>query len=451
MNRPAVSVVILTRDRPREFRALLEALALQRARDFEVICVGRLPRAEDHGAPPALAARLTWLTCAAENISRARNIGAAAAQGAILAFIDDDAAPEPDWLTELAAPFAAPDTGCVGGHVRGRNGVDFQWRGGAVNRSGDSAPVAAQDLLTRDYGDPRGPVLAPLGCNMAVRRVALAEIGGFDERYRYYLDESDLARRLAGAGWRTRFAPAAEAHHAFARSLTRAANRAPLDLFEVGASRAVFARVHGGGGAEDFVAAQEARLRRYVQAGRMSRRQAAASRRRLIDGLAAGAVRPGGAPGLPPPRAGAWTPYSAHPDRPRVAIAAHPLRRAAARRMAEALAGDCEVSLIDFTLGARPLKVSFAGGLWRHSGGLLGRESFDADYPAPGLAGRIRRELARIAPRRAPEALILPVGVGRGEAFGAPGYVVEAPAGAPPALRRALAAGAAPANRVSTA
>ena len=46
-----------------------------------------------------------------------RNTGALAASGSVVAFIDDDAVPEPDWLEQLAAPYADDEVVAVGGDV----------------------------------------------------------------------------------------------------------------------------------------------------------------------------------------------------------------------------------------------------------------------------------------------------------------------------------------------
>jgi GT2 family glycosyltransferase len=48
-------------------------------------------------------------------LSGARNTGLDAAGGAIVAFLDDDAVPEPDWLEQLTAPFGDPRVAAVGG------------------------------------------------------------------------------------------------------------------------------------------------------------------------------------------------------------------------------------------------------------------------------------------------------------------------------------------------
>ncbi|MEO1611823.1 MAG: glycosyltransferase, partial [Pseudomonadota bacterium] len=276
---PRISVIALTRDRPKEFKSLLQALALQRMTDFEVIVVGAKPSAEDHGAPLALARRIVYAQCRAQNISRSRNIGLALAQGDIVAFIDDDAAPEPGWLDAISGGFHAEDIGAVGGYVRGRNGVDFQWRGMLIDRYGGHAPASPGDIAEVEVDEATELFPTTVGVNSAFRRAALTGIGGFDEHFHYFLDESDACLRMQMAGWRIYLAPQAEVHHAYAASVTRRANRAPRDLFEIAASRAYFSRRYGREDwidrkIEEFAADQTARLRKFVQLGRLSRRQA---------------------------------------------------------------------------------------------------------------------------------------------------------------------------------
>lgn len=419
---------MLTRDRPREFALALRALAQQRFRDFELIVVGALGSAEAHGAPAALARRLAYISCGPENISMSRNYGLAHARGRIVAFIDDDAAPEPDWLERLLPAFAAPDVGAAGGFVRGRNGVAFQWRGALVDRYGAHRPLGDGDLARSDHGaDGAETFVSTLGCNSAFRREALEAAGGFDENYRYFLDESDLCLRLAAAGWRTVLVPAAEVHHAYSASPERFANRAPRDLFEIAASHVYFGRMHGDPAWFDrhlarFREEQAERLKKYVQLGRLSRRHAARILERMEAGLADGEARAAATEGRPWPRAPrraappcrpADGPFI-EPDppvRPRYAVLAGRLSRrralGAARRLA---AAGAEVTLVDFTAPFGRLSVAFDGAIWTHAGGALGRESFDAPAPPLGRAARAAREIGRVSPRRQFDAVIRPQG-----------------------------------------
>ena len=93
----------------------------------------------------------------------------------------------------------------------------------------------------------------------------MLEIGGFDEAYAYFLDETDACLRLAEAGWRLAVAPEAEVHHAYAANAQRRTDRAPLDLSACVHSTAYFAArnaapVHGLAAVADHLQAYADRL-----------------------------------------------------------------------------------------------------------------------------------------------------------------------------------------------
>lgn len=52
------------------------------------------------------------------------------------------------------------------------------------------------------------------GAALALRRAAFAQVGGFDESFFMYWEETDLCYRLAAAGWETHFAPVTTVIHA---------------------------------------------------------------------------------------------------------------------------------------------------------------------------------------------------------------------------------------------
>lgn len=58
-----------------------------------------------------------------------------------------------------------------------------------------------------------GPVEAINGAFMLIRRAALAQVGGFDERYWMYMEDLDLCYRFAEAGWTTWFEPSVTVIH----------------------------------------------------------------------------------------------------------------------------------------------------------------------------------------------------------------------------------------------
>lgn len=418
---PRVSVIALTRDRPKEFLSLLQALQQQRMRDFEVIVVGAEADIRLHGATDEFLDRVTYVQCVEQNISKSRNIGISQARGDILTFIDDDAAPEPDWLTELIKPFEQDKVAAIGGFVRGRNGVDFQWRGALIDRYGDHASLTLNDMNDAGFNDPKGELfLSTVGVNSAFRATALRQISGFDEQFHYFLDESDVCIRLVKAGWGAAIAPSAEVHHAYAESSERAANRAPRDMFQVAASRVYFSLTHGDPDwvqqrIEKFELEQIERLKKFIQLGRLSRRQAAWMEMRLAEGIIEGRKRFDDGP-----RRGVslTTSPSADPKsfisfvlarRPRVALVATSLNRRHVYRMAGRLAkSGCEATVFDFDLSAKRLRVNFAEGFWRHVGGIFGREHIGARPPVPRRCLRVKREIERVAARRDFDVVLRP-------------------------------------------
>jgi len=73
----------------------------------------------------------------------------------------------------------------------------------------------------KEYNEPI-EVDSCIGACMMVRREAIDQVGPLDERYFFFLEETDWAYRMKGAGWKIRFVPSAQIYHAQGKS---AANR----------------------------------------------------------------------------------------------------------------------------------------------------------------------------------------------------------------------------------
>lgn len=118
----------------------------------------------------------------------ARNVGWRAATAPWVVFVDDDVVPSDSWLRDLAADVAAapPDVVALQGRVR-------------VPLPPDRPPTDWERNVT-------GLETARwITADMAVRRAALEEVGGFDERFpRAYREDLDLALRLQAAGGQVR-------------------------------------------------------------------------------------------------------------------------------------------------------------------------------------------------------------------------------------------------------
>ena len=371
MNPAAISVVIVSIGRPDALRRCLLGLWQQASAGAEVIVVADRAGLAAAGTLP-FAARLKAYAQERPNISEARNLGIARAAGRIVAFLDDDAVPEPTWIQALAGAFADADVAAVTGPVLGRNGISVQWGPMAVD-------ATAKDFETEPEAPVRDRQARKLhGTNMAMRRSVFEVLGGFDPAFSYYLDDTDMALRIAGAGLRTAWAPGAVVHHGFASSVRRTADRVPLSLHDIGASAAVFLRKHaraqaGAEAMRRIEAEQASRLLRLARARKID----AAQMRGLMEGLRAGAEagasRNSTHPAIGAAPAGHEPLRDSDPPSPAV-LAGRPWHLAGLRRDAAArvLAGQ-GVSLFVFAPTPRRHRVRFTdGGWWEQSGGQFG-------------------------------------------------------------------------------
>ena len=239
MTTPRVSVIVVSRGRPAALDLCLTGLSQLDHPAYEAIVVACPAGCATVAARPD-AAHVKLVPFDEPNISAARNLGIARAGGDILAFLDDDAVPEPSWLRHLAAPFADPEVAAAGGFVRGRNGIAFQNRANIVTTGGATEPLELDGDAPQVLRRETGRAIKTEGTNMALRRDLMAAMGGFDPAFRFFLDDTDVNMRLAMAGHATALVPLAQVHHGYAASDRRAADRRPTDLTELGASLAVF-------------------------------------------------------------------------------------------------------------------------------------------------------------------------------------------------------------------
>jgi glycogen(starch) synthase len=198
------SVVISTLDRADSLGVLLQALEAQTYSNFEVIVVVGPVRDYTLEVLSRYEGRVRVLRCSQANLAQSRNIGLLAARGDVVAFIDDDAVPCRRWLEWLANIFENPLIDGTGGIVYLAHPFQpiIQFRVGIMSSLGEQIDVRSSWLeqLATPPGDGREWFARVMGCNMAFRREALLEIGGFDEFYQYVAEEADLVFRLVHSG-----------------------------------------------------------------------------------------------------------------------------------------------------------------------------------------------------------------------------------------------------------
>ncbi len=270
MTTPSVSVIIVSHGRPDALCVALTGVGQLNYSNFEIVVVADAAGVTAVKAH-ALADQIKIVPFETRNISAARNTGVAVAAGQIIAFIDDDAVPEPSWLTHLIAPFADAAVSAAGGFVIGRNGISFQWKARTVGPDAQTDALHLRDDAPEVFTGTPVRAIKTEGTNMAVRREVIIALGGFDPAFQFYLDETDLNMRLGEAGHCTAIVPRARVHHGYAASGRRRFDRVPTDLSQIGASLAVYVRKHGGSldvlDAERDV--QRKRLLTHMVAGRL--------------------------------------------------------------------------------------------------------------------------------------------------------------------------------------
>lgn len=214
---PLVTVVVPTCNRAEKIERCLEGLAAQSFAAFEVIIVddgstdGTPERIQAFGAAHPTLSLSPIFNETNLGANPSRNRGIAAARGSLIAFLDDDCVPEPDWLDEITVPFEDPSVAVVVGgvfNVPARNIYELTLKG--------------TQLLPQ-----RGPAPRIISCNMCVRRSLLLEYGFDEDRQTRALnadgtidmtvsgrgDEEGLYLQLKAAGYQALALPSARVSH----------------------------------------------------------------------------------------------------------------------------------------------------------------------------------------------------------------------------------------------
>jgi glycosyltransferase involved in cell wall biosynthesis/GT2 family glycosyltransferase len=178
-----LSAIICTRDRASELPDAVGLLvAAGAARDGgEIVIVDNASSDATATVAAELAERYPGVRVVYEatpGLSRARNTGAGAARNALLCYLDDDARPGPGWREHIAWALTRPGVVAAGGPICAL------WPPG--RQTGWPAPGLEQYLSVCERGDADRVLVPPdvaYGANWAIRRDALAAVGGFDSEF----------------------------------------------------------------------------------------------------------------------------------------------------------------------------------------------------------------------------------------------------------------------------
>lgn len=217
-----VSLIIPTYNRPLYAMDALRSVRTQTLTptQYETLIVDNGPAAEAKSPFDALdKSELPIVRYVREpdvGLHNGRHAGARQASGEILVYVDDDIIVHPGWLAAMLAPFADSQVACVGGRVLPRweeIGPPDWWS------NLDSSYLSLLDLGDRQLNLKWPQVIH--GCNMAIRRSVLYEVGGFNPDgigdpgliWRRGDGEIGLLKKVFGAGYKVVYVPEAWVFH----------------------------------------------------------------------------------------------------------------------------------------------------------------------------------------------------------------------------------------------
>lgn len=135
-----------------------------------------------------------------KGLAAARNTAIKGMKTELIASLDADCVPEPDWLRKLVKSFQKRQIGGAGGRL-----LDFhsstvidRWR--AVH-------------MKQHWGNKKMPPSFLFGSNTVFRKQALTSIGCYHEDFKTNYEDVDVSKRLKKKGWDLVYIPKAQAHH----------------------------------------------------------------------------------------------------------------------------------------------------------------------------------------------------------------------------------------------
>jgi GT2 family glycosyltransferase len=209
---PNVSVVVSTRNRPRDVAACVKSILANAYPGFELLVVDQSNHEDQQSALSEVGQddRLRWVPTTTRGLSVSRNLAVASARASVLAFTDDDCRVSATWVADTAAEFAAdPELGLLFGSV--------------VLRPEDRARGYAAEFEPEQRRELRGALPDAraswgVGANMAIRRSVFDRVGVFDTVLGagaplFAGEEIDLTLRALSRGFKVAYTPGTSVVH----------------------------------------------------------------------------------------------------------------------------------------------------------------------------------------------------------------------------------------------
>ena len=210
-NRYDLSLIICTRNRATQLAQTLNTVSAIRSQlKWELVVVDNESTDRTGAVVQEFAAScdqpVQLIVQPGRGVSCAKNAGWRSARSAIIVCIDDDCYPQQDYLDSIFECFSKdPKLGFVGGRILLYDPTDRR--------------VTIQESL-EPLSFPPGSFIRPgfiQGANVAYRRAALTDVGGFDPWFGagalYSGDETELIARISAAGWNGAYDPKPVVYH----------------------------------------------------------------------------------------------------------------------------------------------------------------------------------------------------------------------------------------------
>jgi len=234
----SVSVIVLNHNGRHLLEECLESLFSQTCPAAEIILVDN--GSTDDSVPfleERYQSRIRLMKNRANcGFAEGNNIGIAAAEGAYIALLNNDAVADSNWLEELV--FAAQGSDRTFGMWASK--ILFYDRRDMIDTAGH---LIYPDGLNRGRGkneidrgqyDRREEVFFPSGCAALYAKKMIDEIGFFDKDFFAYGDDADLGIKARLAGWKCLFVPTSVVYH---RSSATAGAYSPFKAYLVERNR----------------------------------------------------------------------------------------------------------------------------------------------------------------------------------------------------------------------
>ncbi|TFC37098.1 glycosyltransferase [Cryobacterium sp. TMT2-14] len=197
------------------------------------------------------------------------NLGVSHASGEFIAFLNNDARPDSDWIREAVNTFATgEDIGAVASKVLDWDGDKVDFLDAAVTWYGMGYKPHAGET-DRGAWDEEKDVLFGTGAAMFIRAHVFEEVGGFDDDYFMFYDDVDLGWRLNLLGYRFRFQPKSLAFHKHHASMNKFGNFREEYLLERNALYTLYKNLDDDSLARVFPGALLLAVRRAIGRGKL--------------------------------------------------------------------------------------------------------------------------------------------------------------------------------------